>query len=97
MNLTVVSAGVCNLVHRKGGGGQEVTGVFRPGADEIRNDTGAVQLPIDMLERRTAEARLLCKFIRGMVQVRFVIHLAPDAVEQKKMRIAVLDGFKLFT
>ena len=53
VNLAVIAAGVRNLVHRESGGGQQIAGVFRSGADEVRDDAGAVELPVDVLEGRT--------------------------------------------
>ena len=79
--LTTIAAGVCNLVHRKGGGGQQVAGILCPGADEIGNYAGAVQLSVNVLERGTTQTSFLCQFIRGVVQVRFVVHLASDTVK----------------
>ncbi len=79
--FAVVSAGVRNLVHRESGGEQQIAGVFRSGADEVRDDAGAVQLPVDVLEGRTAKARFFCQFVRGVVQVWLVIHLAADTVK----------------
>ena len=95
--FAVVSAGVRNLVHRKSGGGQEITGVFRPGTDQVCNDTGAVELPVDMLEGGTAKPCFLCQFLRGMVQIRLIIHLASDTVKHKKVGVAMADGLKFFT